>query len=128
MPEKIVNFQQLNAWQEAHQLTLRTYQATRDFPAEEKFGLVSQMRRAAVSVPANIAEGFKRRGLKDKIHFYNIAETSLEELKYYFLLCRDLNYLPDNVALLTQAESVSRLLYKLIASIEQRRQKVESRR
>lgn len=59
---------------------------TQAFPADERFGLVSQMRRAAASVPANIAEGFKRRGIQDKIRFYNISEGSLEELKYFFIL------------------------------------------
>lgn len=79
----IVSFQQLDAWQEAHRLVLMVYKATKGFPPEERFGLVTQMRRAAVSVAANIAEGFKRRGLQEKIRFYNIAEGSLEEVKYF---------------------------------------------
>ena len=120
MAEKIVRFQQLRAWEEAHQLVLQVYRITGGYPGEEKFGLVSQMRRAAVSVPANIAEGFKRRGQKDKIHFYNIAQASLEELKYYFILSCDLTYLPDNSTLMAEAETVSRLLGKLISSIENR--------
>ncbi len=118
MAEKIVSFQQLQAWQEAHKLVLQVYQATHNFPVEEKFGLTSQLRRAVVSVPANVAEGFKRRGQKDKLHFYNIAQASLEEVRYYFILALDLNYLADNSALLAQAETVSRLLYRLMASIE----------
>jgi four helix bundle protein len=121
MAEKIVRFQQLRAWEEAHQLVLQVYRITSGYPGEEKFGLVTQMRRAAVSVPANIAEGFKRRGQKDKIHFYNIAQASLEELKYYFILSCDLHYLPDNSTLLADSETVSRLLGKLISSIEKRR-------
>ena len=119
MAEKIVKFQQLAVWQEAHQLVLQVYQATKSYPADEKFGLVSQMRRAAVSAPANIAEGFKRRGQRDKIHFYNIAQASLEELKYYFILSADLRYVENADDLMAQAESVSRLLYRLIASIRQ---------
>jgi len=119
MAEKIVKFQQLAVWQEAHQLVLQVYRVTKSYPAEEKFGLVSQMRRAAVSVPANIAEGFKRRGQRDKIHFYNIAQASLEELKYYFILSADLSYVENADDLMAQAESVSRLLYRLIASIRQ---------
>ena len=67
---RIERFQQLKVWQEAHQLVLATYQLTKGFPSEERFGLISQMRRAAVSVPANIAEGFKRRGIQDKLRFY----------------------------------------------------------
>jgi four helix bundle protein len=88
--ERIVCFEQLQAWQEAHKPVLMVYQATKGFPGEEKFGLVSQMRQAAVSVPANIAEGFKRRGIQEKMRFYNISEGSLEELKYYFVLSKDL--------------------------------------
>jgi len=117
--EKIVKFQQLAVWQEAHQLVLQVYRVTKSYPADEKFGLVSQMRRAAVSAPANIAEGFKRRGQRDKIHFYNIAQASLEELKYYFILSADLRYVENADDLMAQAESVSRLLYRLIASIRQ---------
>jgi four helix bundle protein len=88
---EIRKFQQLNVWQEGHELVLAIYEITRGFPSEERFGLVSQMRRAAVSIPANIAEGFKRRGIRDKIRFYNIAEGSLEETKYFLILAKDLN-------------------------------------
>jgi len=83
--------------------------------------LVSQMRRAAVSIPANIAEGFKRLGPADKIRFYNISETSLEELKYYFILSKDLEYLANIEELMAETEIVSRLLYRLIESIKNRR-------
>ncbi len=72
------------------------YRVTKEYPGEERFGLVSQMRRAAISIPANIAEGFKRRGLAEKIRFYNIAAGSLEELKYFFILSRDLEYINSN--------------------------------
>ncbi|RME97323.1 MAG: four helix bundle protein [Chloroflexi bacterium] len=122
MAEKITRFQQLVAWQEAHKLVLEVYRVTEKYPDGEKFGLVSQMRRAAVSTPANIAEGFKRRGQRDKVHFYNIAQASLEELKYYFILSTDLNYLENHQALMAQAESVSRLMYRLMISIEQKQQ------
>jgi len=115
------SFQQLNAWKEAHKLVLMVYQVTGQFPREEKFGLVSQMRRAAVSIPANIAEGYKRRGIQDKIRFYNTSEGSLEELKYFFILSKDLNYLPNNANLLNQADIVGRLLNGLITSTERRR-------
>ena len=79
------------------------------------------MRRAAVSIPANVAEGFKRRGIQDKIHFYNISEGSLEELKYFFILSKDLSYISSNEALMAQSETVGRLLHGLIASTERRR-------
>ncbi len=118
---RLLHFRQLEAWQEAHALVLMVYGVTNAFPGDERFGLVSQMRRAAVSIPANIAEGFKRRGLKDKIRFYNISEGSLEELKYYFVLSKDLGYLSNSGDLLTQSETVGRLLNGLIASTERRR-------
>ncbi|MBE7473303.1 MAG: four helix bundle protein [Anaerolineae bacterium] len=118
---KAVHFQQLEVWQEAHRLVLMVYRVTKEFPGEERFGLVSQMRRAAVSIPANIAEGFKRRGLPEKIRFYNIAEGSLEELKYFFILSKDLDCINSNQDLMAQAETVGRLLNGLIASIEHRK-------
>jgi four helix bundle protein len=117
---QIENFQGLDVWQKAHQLVLAVYRVTKTFPADEKYGLVSQMRRAAVSTPANIAEGFKRRGQADKIRFYNTSETSLEELKYYFILSRDLEYITEIEQLMADAETVSRLLYRLIESINSR--------
>ena len=88
----IERFEQLEVWQWAHRLVLNVYTTTRGLPTDQRFGLTNQMQRAAVSVPANIAEGFKRRGRGDKAHFYNIAQSSLEELRYYFILCRDLGY------------------------------------
>ncbi len=118
---RIDSFQQLDAWQEAHRLVLMVYRATERFPGHERFGLVAQMRRAAVSVPANIAEGFKRRGIRDKMHFYNIAEGSLEELKYYCILSEDLGYIPSKTELLAQTETVGKILSGLIASTERRR-------
>ena len=85
--EKARSFQDLVVWQKAHQLVLLAYKITKDYPAEERFGLTSQIRRSAVSIAANIAEGFIKKGKKDKLNFYNIAQGSLEELKYYFF-CR----------------------------------------
>jgi four helix bundle protein len=67
---KILHFQQLDVWQEAHKLVLSTYTIEKDFPSDERFGLISQMRRSAVSIPANITEGFKRYGIQDKLRFY----------------------------------------------------------
>ncbi len=121
--EKITSFQQLETWQQAHQLVLAVYRHTRNYPADERFALVLQMRRAAVSVPANVAEGFKRRGIQDKLRFYNVSEGSLEELKYYFILSRDLEYIDTEVYahLTEQAELVGRLLAGLIESTERRR-------
>lgn len=115
------SFQDLKVWQEAHQLVLQVYRETKGFPDTEKFGLVTQMRRAVVSIPANIAEGFKRRGIQDKIRFYNTAEGSLEELKYFFILSRDLDYIQNIDPLMTQANSIGRLLNGLISSTQRRK-------
>ena len=90
--EPAKRFQDLMVWQKAHALTLAVYKLTSEFPREEMFGLTSQMRRSAASVPANIAEGFKRRGQADKARVLNIAEGSLEELRYFFILATDLGY------------------------------------
>ncbi|MDO8536733.1 MAG: four helix bundle protein [bacterium] len=89
----ITTFTEIIAWQKAHALVLEIYKITEEYPDNEKFGLVSQTRRCAVSVPSNIAEGFKRKSKNDSIHFYNIAEASLEELKYQTLLAHDLGYI-----------------------------------
>ncbi|MBU1099768.1 MAG: four helix bundle protein [Bacteroidetes bacterium] len=90
--DKIKNFTESIAWQKAHKFVLLIYELTSTFPKSEVYGLSSQMRRAAVSIPANIAEGFKKRSNKDKIKFLNIAQGSLEESRYYLILSRDLNY------------------------------------
>ncbi len=91
----IKTFREIVAWQKAHQLVLEVYTVSEQFPTREAFGLTSQMRRCAVSIPSNIAEGFKRRSKNDSIHFYNIAEGSLEELKYQLFLARDLKYIQE---------------------------------
>lgn len=97
-------FQDLIVWQKSHALTLLVYRLTASFPRHEVYGLAAQMRRAAVSVPANIAEGFKKRGRPDKARILNISQASLEELRYYFLLSRDLGYLQS-----TEHESVDEI-------------------
>jgi four helix bundle protein len=85
-------FEDLIVWQKAHQWVLRIYRSTRAFPPEERYGLTAQFRRAAISIPANIAEGFKKRGPADKCRFINIAQGSAEECRYYLILARDLEY------------------------------------
>jgi four helix bundle protein len=109
-------FQDLIVWQKSHLLVLAVYRATKTLPKEELFGLVSQMRRAAVSVPANIAEGFKRRGRPDKARHMNIAQSSLEELRYYFILCGDLSYLKEGVHA-EEVDEVARLLGAYVQSL-----------
>ncbi len=85
-------FEDLVVWQKAHQFVLAVYRLTRTFPRSEVYGLTSQFRRAAVSIAANIAEGFRKRGSADKVRFLNIAQGSLEESRYYLILTRDLEY------------------------------------
>jgi len=102
-------FEDLIVWQKSHALVLRVYKLTVTFPREELYGLTSQMRRCAVSVPSNIAEGFSRRGRSDKARFYNTAQSSLEELQYYCILARDLGYGPVDAGW-QDLEEVSRLL------------------
>jgi four helix bundle protein len=91
--EPAKSFQDLIVWQKSHSVTLHTYKTTASFPKYELYGLAAQMPRAAVSVAANIAEGFSKRSRSDKARFMNIAQASLEELRYYFILARDLGYL-----------------------------------
>lgn len=103
------HFQELIVWQKAHQFVLAVYRITDAFPKFETYGLTSQLGRAAVSIPANIAEGFKKAGKADKVRFLNIAQASLEESRYYLLLAQDLEYC-DNARILEQIEEVSKLL------------------
>jgi four helix bundle protein len=103
------SFRDLIVWQKAHHFVLEIYRFTKAFPSDEKFGLTSQLRRAAVSVPANIAEGFPKRGPSDKIRFFNIAQGSLEEVHYYLILAKDLGY-GDSSSLLNLYDEVGRLL------------------
>jgi four helix bundle protein len=109
-------FRDLIVWRKAHEFVIEIYRYTSSFPKSETYALGSQMRRAAVSIPANIAEGFKRRGKADKARFMNIAEASLEESRYYLILAADLQYgKGENVMKLL--EEVSRLLHAYAATI-----------
>ena len=96
-------------WQKAHQFALAAYRVSRTFPRSETYGLSSQFRRAAVSIAATIAEGFKKRGKADKLRFYNIAQGSIEESRYYLILAKDLEY-GDVSGLSRLLEEVSKLL------------------
>jgi four helix bundle protein len=102
-------FCDLVVWQKAHEFVLDLYAFTVAFPKQETYALMSQMRRAAVSIPANIAEGFAKRGRADKARFMNMAEGSLEESRYYLILARDLHY-GDPSVLMKSLEGLSRLL------------------
>jgi four helix bundle protein len=103
------SFRDLIVWRKAHEFVLETYKYTSLLPKQETYALSVQMRPAATSVPANIAEGFRKRGRADKIRFMNIAEGSLEESRYYLILAKDHGYgSTDN--LMKGLEEVSRLL------------------
>ena len=107
---KAKTFQDLLVWRKAHEFVLEVYRYTESFPRHEIYGLVQQMRKAAVSIPANIAEGFKRRGKTDKARFMNIAEGSLEESRYYLILAHDLGYGRTEERRMNLLEEASRLL------------------
>tara|TARA_B100000029_G_scaffold375253_1_gene369612 strand:- start:240 stop:659 length:420 start_codon:yes stop_codon:yes gene_type:complete len=102
-------FQDLLVWQKGHQLVLSIYRLTTDFPRTEVYGLTQQLRRAAVSVPANVAEGFKRRSKAEKARFLNISQSSLEEVRYYLILASDLGY-ADTASELADLDEVGRML------------------
>jgi four helix bundle protein len=87
------SFKDIKAWQFAHQFVIDVYKHTREFPETERFGLCSQFQRAAVSIAANIAEGYKKLSKPDKLRFLNISQGSLEECRYYILLSKDLGYI-----------------------------------
>lgn len=115
---KIASFTGLHAWQEAHKLVLMIYKVTKKFPKEELFGLTNQLRRAAVSVTSNIAEGFSRNSYAEKLHFYSISLGSLSEVQNQILIARDVDYLAredfSNIA--NESVVASKLLNGLIKS------------
>jgi len=110
------SFQDLIVWQKAHQFVLAIYKLSNAFPKSEIYGLTSQIRRASVSVSANIAEGFKKKTKPDKAKFMNIAQSSLEECRYYLILSKDLGY-NSAYNLMPQLEEISKLLEAYRSSI-----------
>lgn len=106
------SFEDLIVWQKAHQYVLSIYHATKGYPKEEAFGLTNQIRRAATSITANIAEGYVRLGQREKLRFYNISQGSLEETKNFILLSKDLGYisLAEKDDLYDKAAEVGKLL------------------
>lgn len=109
----VKKFEELLVWQKSHEFTLKIYKLTNNFPKSEEFGLKSQLRRAGVSIPSNIAEGFKRKGVNDSCHFYNISQGSLEECKYQLILARDLDYIDKEIynKIVTIADEVGKMLH-----------------
>lgn len=114
------SFRDLEVWQKSHQVVLDVYRLTNAFPRDERFGIVSQLRRAACSIPANIAEGFGRRSTKELLQFLVLANGSLEETRYFILLSGDLNYLPKVEAerLDLQLSSVAQMIAALSRSLK----------
>lgn len=119
----IKSFMDLKAWQEGHKLVLDIYRITEFFPKNEQYGLVSQMRRAAVSITSNVAEGFSRDSFSDKSHFYIMAHGSLTELQNQILVAKDVKYIgkSESDILFVQTELVYRILGGLIRSSKEKR-------
>jgi four helix bundle protein len=116
MDKSARSFQDLIVWKKAHEFVIGIYKITAGFPETEINGLTSQIRRSSISIPANIAEGFKKIGKADKLRYYNIAQASLEECRYYLLLSKDLNYC-NTSNLSEMAEEISKLLEAYIRSL-----------
>ena len=114
------HFTQLKVWERSHQLVLEIYKISARFPGDERFGLTSQLRRAAVSVPSNVAEGSKRHTNQDFARFLNIAEASLAETEYLLLLSRDLGYLEVGAhkSVSNEASEISRMLFALRTKVD----------
>ena len=120
--EKIKSYKDLLAYQKAYELALEVYKITKNFPKEEVYGLVSQARRATVSIPSNIAEGYRRGSRKEYIQFLNIAYGSAAELETQISLAYDLNMLNEESyrRVIGLSEEVSKLLFSLIRSLKQK--------
>jgi four helix bundle protein len=110
------SFEDVEIWKKSHAFVLKIYRVTENFSKRELFGLTSQLRRAVVSVPANFAGGFNKMGKADKLRFYNIAQGSLEECRYYLILVKDLNY-GDTENLKINAKEISKMLNSYIQRI-----------
>jgi four helix bundle protein len=115
--DRISSFEQMKVWQEAHALVLRIFEITPRIPAEQQEGLAALMEKAAIEVPKSIAEGFKRRGSRNKAHYYNLSQSALESLRYLLILCRDLKYDIEYEDLAYRGDQVSRMLDGLIRSM-----------
>ncbi|MDD5760660.1 MAG: four helix bundle protein [Candidatus Pacebacteria bacterium] len=113
---KIKSFTDLNAYKETHKLVLMIYQITKSFPKEERFGLVDQIRRAAISITSNIAEGFSRNTNKDKCQFYSLSLGSLSELQSQLLIAKDLKYLNQQAFNLIAQQSI--IVRKLLSGLK----------
>lgn len=111
-PKKIQSFKDLVVWQKGHSLVLFVYEITKGFPQEEIFGLSNQMRRSAVSITSNIAEGFSRNSYKEKIQFYAVALGSLTELQNQLFIAKDVGYMSDGS--FQEAANLTEEIHKMI--------------
>ena len=116
------NYRHLTVWKRAHALALSLYRVTRGFPGEERYGLAAQLRRAAISVVSNIAEGSGRQSDKEQIRFLRIARGSIQEVESQLLLSRDLGYIAKDVwsALNIEAQEISKMTKGLVRSLLRR--------
>lgn len=119
---KITSFTDLRTWQKARKFAVAIYEDTKSMPSDEKFGIVSQMRRSAVSIPANIAEGFSRSGIKEKIQFYHITLGSLTETLSHCYISNDLGYLADDKLKWyeEEAENIHKMVNGMIKTCQER--------
>ena len=115
--EKSKSFEDVLLWQKAHKFVLSIYKMTADFPKSEIYGLTSQIRRAAVSIPANFAEGFQKKSNSEKLRYYNIAQGSINETKYYLILILDLNYF-DTKILIEELKEIGKMLSSYMNAIK----------
>ena len=118
-----MNYEKLNVFQESHKFVLEIYEITKAFPAEEKFRLIDQLIRAAYSIPSNISEGNSRNTTKDYINFLYMARGSDNEVKYFLLLSKDLNYINNEekyLELTDKIENIIKMLNDLIKSLKRR--------
>jgi four helix bundle protein len=114
--EKLTDFQQLNVWQKAHKLVLDIFEITKKFPKDERSEMVPQVRKAAMTIPIKIAEGFMHRSPKDKEISYKSSQDAIEELKYYLILSKELEYVKDAEEIMLAVDEVGRMLTGLVRS------------
>jgi len=120
--DKIMHFTDLNAWKEGHKLVLAVYKVTKSFPKEELFGLVSQMRRCAVSITSNIAEGFGRQTFRDKANFYVISRGSVSELQNQLIIAKDVGLLDEEqfASIMDNSIKVHKIIVGLVRASNER--------
>ena len=116
MPDKLTDFRQLTVWQKAHGLVLDVYEITKKLPKDERGDLISLMRRAAMTIPIGIAQGFNRRNPREKERAYKTSLEAVDALRYYLILCKDVDYIKDNEEILLAVGETERMLIGLVRS------------